>query len=301
MSEYINLRGVIPVLITPFTESYEVDQESLVRVLEFLYSKQIAGLWVLGTGGEDMSLTYRQRLRVAETVSEFNDNRLPIIVGSSFYSMQDTFSFLNETQKLDISAYHYMPYHTLIGLDNIEATYRSLAERCEKPLWMYTSANWSRPIPPDFLARFAQNPAIGGIKYSTSNSVDIEKALSYQNEQFQVITAVVKQFFSSLTLGARAGTTVEACLFPNEIVSIYSAYEEEDYLAALDRQRYLNRLIERTMTSAGRDNFLRVAEIKYALSLKGICSPVVSRPYRGLDDAEKLIIESTLRESQHLD
>jgi dihydrodipicolinate synthase/N-acetylneuraminate lyase len=288
------LSGVIPVLITPLTEDYQIDERGLLRLLEFLYSKPIGGLWVLGTGGEDMSLTYAQRLKVAEIVSDFNEQKLPIMLGTSFFSVEETFAFIKDTRHLKITAYHYMPYHTLIGLDNIETSYRLIAEQCSSPLWMYTSANWSKNIPAEFIGRLSDHSNIGGIKFSTSNAVDIEKAISFQSDQFQVITAVVKQFFSSLALGAKAGTTVEACLFPDGISSIYAHYTRGDYDASLHQQRKLNRQIEKTITSASHDNFLRVAEIKYALSLRGICTPTVSRPYRSLNSKEQSIIRTAL-------
>ena len=62
------LEGVIPVLLTPFTKNGEVDEPALARLVKYLNSKNIGGFWVLGTGAEDMNLTYQQRLRVAETV-----------------------------------------------------------------------------------------------------------------------------------------------------------------------------------------------------------------------------------------
>ena len=80
------LNGVIPVLVTPLTSNLEVDEASLVRLMEYLESHSIGGYWVLGTGGEDMSLSYRQRLRVAEITTKYNSGRLPLILGSSFIS-----------------------------------------------------------------------------------------------------------------------------------------------------------------------------------------------------------------------
>lgn len=297
MNRMQKLNGVIPVVVTPLTAELEVDERSLVRLMEYLERHKIGGYWILGTGGEDMSLSYQQRLRVAEISTAYNDGRLPLILGSSFFSTTESKTFLKDTERLNFSAYHYMPYHTLVGLENIAEIYQMLAGQASRPLWIYTSANWTRFIPPDFIARLCDHPNIEGIKFSTSNAVHIEKALTYQSDSFQVLTAVVKQFLSSLSMGARAGTTVEACLFPNEVIAISERFSQGEYANALSAQRELNRKLESTTTGAGDDNFLRVAEIKYALSLKGICEPFVCHPYRMLDKAEREIIAAVVSNS----
>ena len=47
------------------------------KLVEYLCSKNIGGLWVLGTGSEDMNLSYKQRLEVAQTVAHANDSKVP--------------------------------------------------------------------------------------------------------------------------------------------------------------------------------------------------------------------------------
>jgi len=152
------LEGVIPVLITPFTKDGEMDEQALARLVEYLNSKNIGGFWVLGTGGEDMDLTYQQRLRVTETVVEANAGKVPLVIGAGFFAMQDSMNFIDDTAHLDFDAYHVMPYHTLISLDRIEWWYKQLADHAKKPLWMYTSANWCRFIPPEFVEQMKGHP-----------------------------------------------------------------------------------------------------------------------------------------------
>jgi 4-hydroxy-tetrahydrodipicolinate synthase len=138
--------GVIPVLTTPILKDGQIDTQSLRRLIELLITKEVGGLWVLGTGSEDMNLTFKKRIEVAEIVAETNAGRIPIIVGAGFFAMEDTLTFIKEIQVLDIDAIHVMPYHPLLSLDRMDWYYRHIADNCSKPLWMYTSANWARPI-----------------------------------------------------------------------------------------------------------------------------------------------------------
>lgn len=284
------LNGVVPVLLTPMTNKHCVDVPSLEKLCELLLTKPIGGLWVLGTGAEDMSLSYSQRLVVAETVAKVNNGRVPLVVGCSFFSMTESLSFLDDTQHLNIDAYHAMPYHPLLSLERLKSWYENIALNAAFPLWMYTSANWARYIPPEFVKELSTNEKIVGVKYSTSNAVHMEQVAALANSEFQVLSAVVKTFYSNLCLGVKGGTTVEACAFINPIVDIYEAFQSNNLSLALSYQNKLNRFFEQMPVAPGADNFLRVAESKYILSRQGICSETMSGYYRELYTDEKQLI-----------
>lgn len=292
------LEGVIPVLLTPLRSDGEVDEKSLSNLIEYLSEKNIGGFWVLGTGGEDMNLTYAQRLRVAEIASEVNNGRLPIVLGAGFFALHDIKSFMLDTAHLNVDAYHVMPYHNLLSLDRIEWFYKHLADHASKPLWMYTSANWCRFIPPDFINKMKDYPNIAGVKFSTSNAVHTERVIAMADKTFQVITAVIRTFHSNLSLGVKASTTVEACPYPQPIINIYEKYTSGDIPGALVEQRRLNRLLEKMPEEPGKDNFLKVAEGKYILSKKGICGEAMSGYYRELNISEKQTIDELIGNNQ---
>jgi dihydrodipicolinate synthase/N-acetylneuraminate lyase len=285
------LKGVIPVLLTPLTRSGEIDETSLVKLVKYLNSKNIGGFWVLGTGSEDMNLTYQQRLQVVNTVVDANAGKSPLIVGAGFFAMRDTENFMDDSAHLDFDAYHVMPYHNLLSLDRIEWMYKSLADHAKKPIWMYTSANWARFIPPEFIEKMKGYPNIAGIKFSTSNAAHTEKVIALQDDDFQVLTAVVRTFYTNLCLGVKGGTTVEACPFIGPIVEIYDNYMEGNIEGALESQRNLNRFLESMPQEPGKDNFLKVAEGKYILSKQGICDQYMSGYYRELNQIEKKHID----------
>tara|TARA_B100001059_G_scaffold234202_1_gene276120 strand:+ start:19563 stop:20447 length:885 start_codon:yes stop_codon:yes gene_type:complete len=285
------LEGVIPVLLTPLTKSGEIDEPSLAKLVEYLNAKNIGGFWVLGTGAEDMNLTYQQRLQIVNTVVEANAGKSPLIVGAGFFAMRDMENFMNDTSHLEFDAYHVMPYHNLLSLDRIEWMYKALADHATKPVWMYTSANWARFIPPEFVEKMKGYPNIAGIKFSTSNAVHTEKVISFQDENFQVLTAVVRTFYANLCLGVKGATTAEACSFIDPIVDIYEKFKAGNMEGSLESQRKLSRLLESMPQTPGRDNFLKVAEGKYILSKQGICDEYMSGYYRELNQNEKEAID----------
>jgi len=287
--------GVIPVLNTPILEDGGIDAEGLKRLVEFLVNREVGGLWVLGTGSEDMNLTYNKRLEVVNIVAEANAGRIPIIVGAGFFALEDTLAFIKETQDLAIDAIHVMPYHPLLSLDRLAWYYRHIADNCPKPLWMYTSANWARPISPEFVADLKDYPNIAGIKFSTRNSVDVTKVVRLQNDDFQVITAVASQFYPCLCLGSKAHTSSLASALPEPMIEIYNQFQAGRLKEALQAQYRLNDFLESLPKETRKDNFLMAAEEKYILSLRGICRQYTTSYYRDISEQEKDLVNGALK------
>lgn len=285
------LTGVIPVLITPLNRDKSVDTSALKALCEYYEEQKVSGMWVLGTGGEDMCLSFDQRVTVTHTVSETLSNRVAKIVGCSFFSPVESLAFIEEVSELDFDAYHAMPYHPKVSLRQILDWYKFLADHCAKPLWAYTSGNWAQRMSPDFIAEVKKISNIGGVKFSSSNTVDVQGTIELQDDNFQVITAVVKTLYSSLCLGVKAATTVEAAVFLPQIKEIFDLYTAGRSDEAYKAQKYLNNVLLTYPSPAAKDNFLRVSELKYFLSLQGMVQEYVTDYYREMDDDEKNLLK----------
>lgn len=288
------LKGIIPVLITPFKKDQSVDHDSLRKVTQYLLDKNPGGFWVLGTGGEDMNLTFNERVQVVQTVTETVQGKVPLLIGCGFYAKTDIKNFIKETQGLNFDAFHLIPYHTLLSIQRYEFMYKDVADYAEKPVWLYTSANYTKNFPPEFVEGLIDYPNIAGMKYSTSNIVHMEKAISYNNEKFQVISAVVRQFLPSLSLGVEATTTVEGCFYFDQIDKIYQAFLAGRIGDAAKHQKDLNRFLEKASTGAAKDNFLKSAEGKYVLSRLGVCQKYMSGYFREVNSEEEKQLDGLL-------
>ncbi len=281
------LKGIIPVLITPINQYGDIDVNSLNNLCEKYLDSGVEGLWVLGTGGEDMCLSFNDRLKVAQIVSEKIDNKLDIILGCSFFSPKESFDFIQKTSDFKISAYHAMPYHQKVSLNQIFSWYEKLANFSPFPFWCYTSGNWAQRMSPDFIKSLKMNKNIVGVKYSSSNIVDIQGAIELEDENFQVITAVVKSLFTCLSLGVKAATSVEANLFLNPIKEIFDSFNSGNIKEAYLKQKFLNNVLLQYPSHAAKDNFLRVAEIKYLMKLRGHCEDWLTNYYRQINNSER--------------
>jgi dihydrodipicolinate synthase/N-acetylneuraminate lyase len=294
------LKGVIPVVQTPVNEDGSIDTEGQARLIRFLAEKGVGGYWALGTGSEDMNLTFEKRLTAARAITKANAGRLPLMLGSSFFAMDDIFAFMDATKDLDFDAYHVMPYHPVMGLDGVEKFYRDIADRAPKPLWMYTSGNWCRYFPPEFVKRLKDHPNIAGIKFSSSRTTDQINVIGMAEEKFQVITAVATQFIMVLSVGVAGSTTSLAGALPEPLLEIYNLFKAGRQKEAIACQHRFNAFQTRLAKRAKEWNFLTGAHEKYILSLRGICKPFMTSYYTALNEEEQAQMRAALEEFGYL-
>jgi 4-hydroxy-tetrahydrodipicolinate synthase len=289
-----SLRGIIPVLSTPLLKDGSIDEEGLERLVQFLIGKGAGGFWALGTGSEDMNLSFGKRVQVARVISEVNAGRVPVLLGAAFYALEDILRFINETHGLEIDAFHIMVYHPLLGDDRVEWLYRHIADHSPKPIWMYSSANYGRSMAPQTAARLKEHPNIQGIKFSSRNAEDVAKVIMLADDTFQVITAVASTLYACLCLGVKAHTTSLASCLPEILTNIYNLFQGGKREEALGEQRRLIKFLDALPKAPRRDNFFQAAEEKYILSLRKLTQEHMSSYYRGLTNDEKTRVRKAL-------
>ena len=289
------VRGIVPVVDTPLTKEENIDVSGLKRLIEFLNTKKIGGLWVLGTGSEDMNLPFAKRLEVAQAACEANAGKTPLILGAGFFALEDIFNFIAETKELEFDASHVMPYNPKLSLDRVDWFYRHIADRCSKPLWMYTSGNWSRPVTAEFVANLKPHPNIAGFKFSNQDTVAITKVARMADEQFQVITAVASQLHACLCMGAKGHTSSLSCCLPEPMIEIYELFLQGKIDESLAAQHRLNDFLTELSQNTKTDNFLWAADEKYILKLRGICEEYVTSYYREINEKEKIKVQELLK------
>jgi 4-hydroxy-tetrahydrodipicolinate synthase len=290
------VRGIVPVVDTPLTAEENIDAPAMKRLIEFLNTQKIGGLWVLGTGSEDMNLSFAKRLRAAQTACEANAGKTPLILGAGFFALEDIFNFIRETETLEFDAYHVMPYNPKLSLDRVDWFYRHIADNCPKPLWMYVSGNWSRSVTPEFVENLKPHPNIAGFKFSNQDTVAITRITEMADEGFQVITAVASQLHACLCMGSKGHTSSLSCCIPEPMIDIYELYSRGEIAKSLAAQHRLNAFLRELSKNTKKDNFLWAADEKYILKLRGICDEHVTSYYRRIGEAEKERVRNLLAE-----
>ncbi len=84
------LCGIIPPLVTPLVNNDTLDVESLERLIEHLIAGGVHGLFILGTTGEEQSLSYALRKQMIIRSARINRGRLPLLVCITDTSIEES-------------------------------------------------------------------------------------------------------------------------------------------------------------------------------------------------------------------
>ncbi|MEN9539879.1 MAG: hypothetical protein RLZZ126_2114, partial [Pseudomonadota bacterium] len=85
----LDLRGLVPAPVTPFTRDGAVDYPAIRRIGAWLGSIDgVKGLTVLGHAGEGTFLERDEQARVIEAFRDSTDGRIPIIAGITLEGTQ---------------------------------------------------------------------------------------------------------------------------------------------------------------------------------------------------------------------
>jgi 4-hydroxy-tetrahydrodipicolinate synthase len=75
----VTLDGVVPVVPVPFKESEAIDFPSLRRAVEFIASRNMAGMCIPAYGSEFYKLSDDERIQCVEITIETNNKRIPVL------------------------------------------------------------------------------------------------------------------------------------------------------------------------------------------------------------------------------
>ena len=75
------MRGVYPILVTPFDETGRIDEESLRRLIDFNLDAGVHGLGV-ALGSEIFKLAEAERDQVTTIVVEQVNGRVPVVINT---------------------------------------------------------------------------------------------------------------------------------------------------------------------------------------------------------------------------
>lgn len=133
------LHGVLPALITPFTEDGEaVDTTALATIVERLVGGGAGGLVPCGSTGEFTTLTNAERREVVETVVEAAAGRVPVVAATGALSTRDTVELSVHAQQAGAAAVMVVPpFYDALSWRELKAHFEAVAGAIDIPIMYY--------------------------------------------------------------------------------------------------------------------------------------------------------------------
>ncbi len=292
------LSGIIPPLVTPLKDNETLDVESLENLIEHLIIGGVHGLFILGTTGEEQSLSYGLRKEMIMQSARINRGRLPLLVCVSDTSIVESINLARVAADCGadgvVSA---PPYYFAPGQPELAQFYEELVPQLPLPVFLYNMPSHVKvSFAPDTVRRIAQNPRVVGFKDSSANAVYFQSVLFKMRERsdFSMLVGPEEITGECVLLGAHGGINGGANMFPELYVGMYEAAKAGDIKRIVKLQQLIMQ-ISTTIYTVGKHGSSYLKGLKCALSLLGIIKDdFVASPFYKFNAPEREKIREAL-------
>lgn len=272
--------GVVVPMASPFTEDGRLDEPAVVRLLDHILRAGVAGVLVLGTTGEAMSIPARDRLRLAELATAEIDGRARVYVNISDNSFRDAVDYAADYASLGADALvAHLPFYYPLGGAEMRMWYERLADAVPRPLLLYNiPMTTGLSIPEEVVEALSHHENVVGMKDSEYDAARMERLVpSFSpREDFSYFAGPSVWAKRAMELGADGFVPGVGNVLPHACQALYQAARDSDWSTA-DRAQERMKAIGDTYQS-GRPVTHGVAMLKTALHALGLCEPWVLPP-----------------------
>ena len=268
------LGGVFAPIATPFRLDEELDLDALSFNVNAYAESGILGLLVLGSNGENRSVSESEKLLVLRTVAAAKGSNQVVMAGAAYEAQRDAERFFTEAadQGAEFGLLLAPSYFRKMMTDEVLFRYYvGVAESSPIPLLVYNAPGFSGiTMSVDLVSRLSEHPNIVGMKDSASSG--IEQFLVLESDSFHVMAGSANFLFSAMLQGSIGGTVSLANIFPEIAQQLFEYGRTGDRVAGTEHDnkcRTLNKAISGAYGVPG---------VKAAMDMAGLRGGYPRRP-----------------------
>jgi 4-hydroxy-tetrahydrodipicolinate synthase len=303
----VELKGIVPPVVTPIDVAGSVDGGSLNRLVEYLLAGGVHGLFVLGSSGEAASLDAGERASVVRTVVRAAAGRVPVLVGVIDTSTRRVFEYVEMAKTLGADAVVALAtYYYRTNQAEMLDLFRTIARRSSLPVVAYNLPQIvGVSMEAATVAQLAGEGTIRGIKDSSPDlSVTREMVLAVRDiVGFSVMTGVELAVDVAVAMGMAGAVPGLANVAPRPYVDIYDHVRGGEFNQARVIQERLIALyaIIRQGRSGQSYSAAALSGFKAGLKLLGvIATSRMHEPMQGLTTEEEQRVKAIMQQTGFL-
>ena len=279
----MELRGILPALVTPFNAAGNTDFVVLEQLLEYQLTRGVHGFVPMGSTGEYYAMSDQERFDVLKCVKEVVGTRGQLVAGANAGSTRDVIRHTEAAKKLGYDAVLLPPpYYSLPTQKELLAHYQAVLDAVDIEIVLYNfPLRAGVEIGFDVLDALAGNPRVIAIKESSGNllrALEINKR--YAND-YQLSCGSDDQAFDFFLWGATSWICGPANCLVEPCVKFYNAFAAGN----LKQAQAIAKALYPVMTNLESGKF--VQKVKFGCELMGIPVGEPRRPLLPLSDPEK--------------
>lgn len=291
------LRGVVPPLITPLADEYNLDRPGLDHLIEHVLAGGVHGLFLLGTTGEGPSLSYDLKFSMVKQSCDIIRGRVPVLVGITDTSFAESIRLAEHAARCGADAVVLAPpYYFPAGQAELLEYFEHLAPKLPLPLFLYNMPSMTKvSIEVDTLRKASEIENIVGFKDSGGNMINFHEYISAMRDKpdFALLIGPEELLGESVLFGGHGGVAGGANIKPRLFVDMYEAAVAGDLGKIKELQKEIFAL--RQLYSCGKYSSTFIKGVKCALNCMGICSDYMAEPFHAFREPERNRVEILLR------
>ncbi|RQR55164.1 dihydrodipicolinate synthase family protein [Burkholderia sp. Bp9126] len=291
----MQLKGILPALVTPFDASGAVDHDVLASIVEYQLDAGVSGFVPLGSTGEYYALTNDERRAVMKTVREVVGDRGVLIAGANGSSTREVIEQVRQTRDAGYTNVLIAPpYYALPSQDELIGHYEAILEAVpDVSVILYNyPVRTNVEVGYRVLDAFRDHPRVIGIKESSGNLLRAIEIGGKYKDHYQLSCGSDDQALDFFLWGASSWICGPANCFAKQVVEIYRKYAAGDLAGA----QAVMRSLFPVMASMESGKFIQ--KVKYGCELAGFKVGNARMPLKPLTDAEKADFRVVFEASQ---
>lgn len=226
-------------LVTPFTESMEVDYEQLRKLVDYHVEHKTDAIIVCGTSGESATQTVEEHLECISVVAEQANGRIPVIAGTGSNDTVTAVELSQEAAKCGVDGLLMVtPYYNKCTQNGLIKHYSTVAEKVSTPIIMYNvpSRTGCNILPATAVKLAKEVENIVAIKEASGNISQVAELAHLANGCIDIYSGNDDQILPLMSLGGIGVISVTANIIPDDTHDLCQKFFDGDFEGARELQ-----------------------------------------------------------------
>lgn len=280
-------------LVTPFTESGEVNYPKLTELLE----EQIAGgtdaIISCGTTGESSTMSHEEHIQVIRHTCQVVNGRIPVIAGTGSNCTREAIHLSMEAEKAGADGLLLVtPYYNKGTQKGLMAHYRAVAQSVSSPILLYhIPGRTGVTMTPETMVTLCREvPNIVGVKEASGNFSAIAAMMHMAEGCVDLYSGNDDQITPLLAMGGKGVISVLSNVAPRQTHDICQAFFDGDPKRSLELQLKAIPLVSQLFCE------VNPIPVKAALNMMGRQTGPLRLPLTEMEPAHQETLAAAMRE-----
>ena len=240
MALQVDWQGVYPAVPTQFNEDFSLDIKGTQKHVEALLSEGIHGLVMLGTIGENCSLSLDEKIQVLNATDEVNKGSVPLLNGIAEYTTAGACETAVAAAKAGVDGFMVMPA-MVYNSDRRETVnhFKTVASATDLPVMCYNNPPvYKVDITPEMFEDLAEVENIVCIKEAAGDTRRITDLFNKFKDRYIIFSGLDDVALESILLGCTGWISGLVDAFPRENGLMWDAATSGNWDKALEIYRW---------------------------------------------------------------